>query len=453
MRILGRIAARARKRGLGSRWRNIITGIAGLLFAKGVSFATLLVTVPLLLKHLGTERFGVWMTLTSLSAILVVSDFGIGNGIKSEIARAFGRNDSEMLRKAALNGVVTQLFLAISFIVMTLVANEFLDWATILNVHGNAARDEVNNAALIFLMCAFLAGPLSVGTRIRGGMQREDINGVWSSVGSVLSLIALIIGIRENFGLSALLLCFVGTPVVISAIATIVTFRQNKDLLMPAAGDLDIHEVARMFGQGLRYLGITIVFILTFSIDNIFIARTLGPEAVAVYSIADRLLQIISVVLTMVNAPFWPAYAAAHASGDHGWVLRTFRRAFVANLLFSCAGAVVLLTFAGPIYRVWIGHAIVPALPLLLAIAGRRVAEALYSACNVLLNSLDDLATQIGWGLAMAAAAVLFRLALLPYLGLNAIPVGVTLAVLCFGFVPAVFAVRRLRRSGAVVSK
>lgn len=434
-----------RLQNIGGRSRSILTGIIGLLFAKGVSFATLLITIPLMLRYLGTEQFGVWMTLTSLSAVLVVGDLGIGNGIKTEIARAYAREDSQLMRKILLNGAFTQLFLSFVFCFGTVIAHQFYDWAAVFNVKNVSDREAVNSAALTFMLISFAAGPLSIGSRIRAGMQRESVNGVWSSISSIAALGGLLLGVFLKFNLSALVAAFIGIPVIINAIATATTLYESRSVFWPQLTDFEFREVRRLFFQGLRYFAITIVYILTFTIDNIVIARMLGPSAVAQYTVAERLFQVISVALTMVNAPFWPAYTAAHATGDHAWVLRTFRRAIVASLLFCVLGAVVLLIFSQPLYRLWIGAAIMPPLTLLLATAARRVAEAIYSTCSVLMNSLDEMWLQIGWGLAMSIVAMAARIVLIPYLGLSGVAWGVTLAVVCLGFVPTFIAVRRLK--------
>ena len=54
---------------------------------------TTFVTVPLTLNYLGDERYGMWMTMSSLVAMLGFADLGVGNGLVNAVSRAFGRND------------------------------------------------------------------------------------------------------------------------------------------------------------------------------------------------------------------------------------------------------------------------------------------------------------------------------------------------------------------------
>src|SRR5580704_14585226 len=77
------------------RYRRAALTSLATLAAKGVSIGTLLVTVPLTLAYLGKERYGLWMTISSLVAIFGFADLGMGASLKTLLAAADGRNDCE----------------------------------------------------------------------------------------------------------------------------------------------------------------------------------------------------------------------------------------------------------------------------------------------------------------------------------------------------------------------
>src|ERR1043166_7111587 len=59
------------------RYRRIALTSATSILSKAVSLLTMLVSVPLTVNYLGPERFGLWMTISSVIAFLVFADFGI----------------------------------------------------------------------------------------------------------------------------------------------------------------------------------------------------------------------------------------------------------------------------------------------------------------------------------------------------------------------------------------
>src|SRR3569833_233020 len=50
-------------------------------FARGSQLAGMFVSMRVALPYLGQARFGVWMTISSLTSLLKIFDFGIGNGL------------------------------------------------------------------------------------------------------------------------------------------------------------------------------------------------------------------------------------------------------------------------------------------------------------------------------------------------------------------------------------
>ena len=63
------------------RYRRAGFTAAAAFAAKIVAVAAVFVTVPLTLNYLGSERYGLWMTISSVSLMLGFADLGIGNGV------------------------------------------------------------------------------------------------------------------------------------------------------------------------------------------------------------------------------------------------------------------------------------------------------------------------------------------------------------------------------------
>src|SRR6516225_8522455 len=56
--------------------------------AKGMAVLTALITVPLTVGYLGMERYGLWMTISSVIAMLAFADLGLGNGLMNVLSEA-----------------------------------------------------------------------------------------------------------------------------------------------------------------------------------------------------------------------------------------------------------------------------------------------------------------------------------------------------------------------------
>ncbi len=80
------------------RQRRVALSALASALAKVISVSTALISVPLTLHYLGAERYGMWMTMSSLVAMLGFADLGIGNGLLTSVASAHGRDDRAKIK-------------------------------------------------------------------------------------------------------------------------------------------------------------------------------------------------------------------------------------------------------------------------------------------------------------------------------------------------------------------
>jgi O-antigen/teichoic acid export membrane protein len=64
-----------------------------------ISITAGLIAVRLTLRYLGTERYGLWMTISSVIAFPGFSGLGINNGLLNGIPIAHGRDDRQLARQ------------------------------------------------------------------------------------------------------------------------------------------------------------------------------------------------------------------------------------------------------------------------------------------------------------------------------------------------------------------
>jgi Polysaccharide biosynthesis protein len=106
------------------------------LMARASSMLVTIISVPLALSYLGNERFGLWMTATSVVSMLAFADFGIGNGLLSAVAEASGRDDLEAIRRYISSGFAILIAIAVCMLLLFFsTAYPLVDWAHVFNVH------------------------------------------------------------------------------------------------------------------------------------------------------------------------------------------------------------------------------------------------------------------------------------------------------------------------------
>src|SRR5467141_1723142 len=75
------------------RYQRIIHSTVAATAARGLNLFVGFISVPLAVGYLGRERYGVWITISSLLAFLSFTDFGLGSSLLNALAAAYGRDD------------------------------------------------------------------------------------------------------------------------------------------------------------------------------------------------------------------------------------------------------------------------------------------------------------------------------------------------------------------------
>src|SRR6266516_5422311 len=118
------------------RTHNYIRQIKGSIVFKGLAVAISFFAVPLMIRYLGQEQFGVWSTLLSVMSWIVFFDLGLGNGLRNKLAESIAKNE-----KAEASSYISSAYTLIglisiaSFAVMAVITF-MIPWQRVFNTHS-----------------------------------------------------------------------------------------------------------------------------------------------------------------------------------------------------------------------------------------------------------------------------------------------------------------------------
>ena len=350
------------KRGT-TRSRKIKINIAYSTAIKGISILTSFLLVPITLQYLGTEDYGIWLTLSSVIAWFAFFDMGIGNGLRNLFSEAITVKDHVLAKtyvSTAYAGLaMILLFSALIFIII----NQFIDWNSLLNAPVNRSYNLNSIATLIFTLFLFRM-ELKLISIILLADQRTALSSVFEPAANVISLIAIYIltlttsGSLENFILIVSL-----SPVVVFVLATIYFFKFDYSYYKPSYKYIEIKHFKSLAGLSLKFFLVQIAVLVIFSTDNLIITRLLGPSEVTIYNLSFKYFNIVTMIFAIIIMPFLPAFTEAYVKDDTGWIRKAIRK-LLRIWLFVVAGVLIMIFLAKPFYNLWIGNEIVIPLQL-----------------------------------------------------------------------------------------
>ena len=335
-----------------ARSRRYKTEVVRSALFKVISAAATFAALPITIKYLGVEVFGVWSAMLAIVSWVILFDLGLGNGLRNKVADAVARGDESI---AAEYAATAYQFLGVLLFIIWLcamAASFALPWQRIFNIDSVAATEL---AIAVQVLMTFLLANFWIGlvVSLASAMQRMSWVSGAQMFANLLAL-ALVLMLSKLTVPSLVLIAsaYGGALIISNIVLSCVVFKY-----FPYLWPVQRANFARgrsIINLGSRFFIIQLAGLMVFLTDKMLITQLLGPAYVTEYELMVRLMSILTLAHTTLSAPLWSAYTEAFSSGDFLWIKRTLGNQIRYFSLFIAA-AVVLLLGADTIYSVWIG--------------------------------------------------------------------------------------------------
>jgi len=377
---------------------------------KGASIGIGLLFVPLLLNYLDAERYGIWLTLSSVIGWFSFFDVGLGNGLRNRLAEAFASDNKELAKKLVSTTYAVMGILLSILIIIFIGINFLLDWCKILNTQV-ISKSELSLIALI----VFIFFVLRLFFRLIGSIlladQRPALNNSLGPISNLLALIVMYIFLKTTDGSLIIMATVLSvSPVVVYVLANVFFFRGNYKYLAPSFKYVEFNKSKDLLSLGFKFFFFQISAIIFFSSTNFLIAQFSDQESVAAYNVAYKYLFVVNMIYAIVLSPFWSAVTDAYAKSDFNWLKKTIQK---LNLL--SVGMVilllVLLSISPYVYSFWVGDKISIPFSLSIAITLYLIVQVLIAPFSSYINGIGKL--KLGIYVAIIKVVLFFPLAFL----------------------------------------
>lgn len=423
--------------------------------ARAVSLFALLISIPLALGYLGAERYGVAVTITAFTTMLVFADFGLGNGLMNLVASATGRDHDTDVRHSISSAFFMLCGIAVLLAGPMYALYRLVPWAEFMNLTDAGDSSEVADAVGVFMLCVLVNLPLGIVHRVQLAFQQGFVNSVWNAIGSAIALVGLVVAVQLHASLPWVVLTLVGGPVIANALNWVSLFVVRRRDLQPRWSAASRSEGGRLARIGFLFFILQLTMAVAYQSDVVVATRIIGPAAATDYSVTLRLFMIMPTIVNMALLPLWPAYSESIARGDALWVRRTLRTSVLVALTLSGVASAILVIFGRPVLRLWTGSEVDVGFPLLLGMGVWAVLNNSLTAVAMLLNGATVMRFQLATAVAMMVVSLGASIVGAMLYGVAGIIWGTVLAyVLCTAIPTAIYLPRVIERlsSGRLVA-
>ena len=411
--------------------------------SQGVSMLVTLITVPLTLSYLGAERYGLWVTLSSIIAFLGFADLGMGNGLLNAVSEANGKDDRRLAQAYVSSAFFMLCSVAVFLALAWVIVYPHLSWTWFFNLSSAQAQVEAGPAITVFVVCFLANIPLGITQKIQMGYQEGFVTNLWQGLAGLLGLICVLAAIALRAGLPWLVFAMTGVPLLTTAMNG-ATYLMRRKWLLPRRHAFNSVAARRIFRTGLLFFVLQLAVALGFQSDNIVIARLFGADMVTQYAIPMKLFMLVPMLVTFVLTPLWPAYGEAITRRDLPWVRRIFQRSLTGSFVLNLIPAGLLVLFGQQIIQLWTKSAVDPSFGLLLGMGIWAVLNGVARPIAMFLNGANVVGFQVVCALLMGVSNLLLSIFLVQRIGISGPVYGSIIAWTLFSLIPLVVYIPRL---------
>ena len=401
------------------RVRRIAQSGAMGMIAKIIQVLSGLVTVPLTLPYLGVEQFGLWMALTGFVAFLVFSDFGLSIGLKSTLARCFGTDDKNQARNYISTAFMLLMGIALLLVILAFGVFANLELHSFIKLNNPENQQQLRDTAVMLLLVFAFGMPSAVIHSTLEAYQCGAVANTALAIGRLMSLVSIFFSVYVELPLSVMASLYMGLPLLSMYFCGVWLFTKNT-WMRPKISCYDHGCAKEIFSIGKLAVSAQLGASIMSTGPLIVFSSVFGAAAIAPYVITKRMFDAVTMLLSVLLSPLWPAYGEALARKNYSWILQTFKKSLVLSMLVFVPIFIFLSLFGQDIIYLWTrDNQVIPSWPLLMMCNIWIFLLLIVRVLSVFLIGLNQFKGQAMYGFILPSLALLLGLFFSESLGMT----------------------------------
>jgi O-antigen/teichoic acid export membrane protein len=337
--------------------RNAASGVA----ARLVGMIITVFITPFLIRKLGEGTYGLWVLVFSFIGYFGMSDFGLRTAVGRFVALHQAKDEHDEMNRVVVTSLVMLTFTSAIILTITVAGSLWFS-----NVFGLNPQ-QISTARILILLIGgslALSLPLDVFDGVLVAYQRFDWINTLDIIATVLRAVLTVGLLLAGYGVVALAWTHLALQVAVSAVKIPLACKVFPQLQL-AARYWSKSMIVKMYGFSSWVFVAFLWGQLVTKSDDLVVGWALNTEAVAVYSIAGRLVQYALLGSAAFSNVLAPIATSLHARSELSEQRRLLLQGTKAALLYAGFVAVVFFVFGRELICFWLGSKFNESAPIL----------------------------------------------------------------------------------------
>jgi O-antigen/teichoic acid export membrane protein len=276
--------------------------------------------VPLFVKNLGADLYGIWVLSGVVIGYFELMDLGFGVGFTKYISEAYHKQNYSELKGVVNTAVALFLFIGAAICLITVLFRKPL--IQLFSISQSNIPTAESLLLLAGLFC-IVAWPMKITNIVFQGTlkfkEQSYLNGI-SAVGST----SVILGCAYfGVGIVPLTVIYYASRFVLWLPAYLVMSRALPEFSLDPAS-VKIETVRKTVGFSFGIFYYTLLSMLLLQSDTLIIGYTLSMSAITAYTVGSKLFKISGTYIGMLSGVLWSTVFKANAQDNRSVLDKMF---------------------------------------------------------------------------------------------------------------------------------
>jgi O-antigen/teichoic acid export membrane protein len=337
--------------------RHLATAIGkGTVFgmvSSGAQIGTRLITVPVVIHHLGLGGYGIWSIIIVTAAYMRFGSAGIKSAFQKYVAEATGNGDFDTANKLISTGSISMLVLSLAGLIpVALFSRKVAAASGVPAEFLSSAAASIAVLACIYVVSNFGAAFEAI---VMGG-HRIDLTRKYATILTVCEAVLIIALLHFGYGLLAM------TSVMgISELVYIFCCYRASHKVVSEMQVSPAHFTKSVFPELLRFAGsyqlVNVLELLYGAILPIVLLKFFGAEAAGIFAVAYRVVSSALIGQDALVLPILSGGTMVFASGSTEQAKLFLAKAFKVTLAAALLPLAFVAAFGTAMIFAWTGQA------------------------------------------------------------------------------------------------
>jgi O-antigen/teichoic acid export membrane protein len=311
-------------------------------------------SIAILTRYYSKEEFGLWVAITSFTAITITGDFGISNSIRNKLSylASLGKKGNEQAHHYYLSAFYFFLFLGVLFSALLIFFHDNIPLHLLFKTSNTYILQSGIEIILISQIIIFLSIPLGISLTSFFSYQEIPLLSIINIFQALVNLLMILF--LAYFGASIVtiaiiyfIICFITG--VIGTFLFLIRRRWKFEYI--TVREIIRHNI-ELAPLGMKFFLVQISNSILLNSMTLIIGASISLSDAGEFNIVQKIYMFFMSLFLSISNPLWVAYSDAANRGAWGWCKKTLKSSLVITFFVFCLLIVIMLIFGNSILQI-----------------------------------------------------------------------------------------------------